>query len=192
MRKSFDKSIQDPRVVTTDGTFDITGIPDGWADVIIVAQAFHWATNFDAAVAEFARILRPNAPLALIWNMEDRSRAPWLKQCRERIEQYENNSPHFRFGLWRKAFDVPNWDKYFTRPVEKVHEYHHPGTMERLVNRSVTKSDVAPLPDEEKKKIQKDIASYIQKGEGMVWIDKEKGIFEYPHQVTLVLAHRKD
>lgn len=38
MRKSFEKSIQDPRVVTIDGTFDSTNLPDGWADVVIVAQ----------------------------------------------------------------------------------------------------------------------------------------------------------
>ena len=38
MRKTFDKNIQDPRIVTTNGTFDITGVEDSWADVIIIAQ----------------------------------------------------------------------------------------------------------------------------------------------------------
>ncbi|KAJ3519135.1 hypothetical protein NMY22_g13343 [Coprinellus aureogranulatus] len=38
MRKSFVKSIQDPRVVTIDGTFDKTNLPDHWADVLIIAQ----------------------------------------------------------------------------------------------------------------------------------------------------------
>jgi ubiquinone/menaquinone biosynthesis C-methylase UbiE len=35
-------------------------------------QAFHWCTDYDAAMTEFARILNPNGVLALIWNLEDR------------------------------------------------------------------------------------------------------------------------
>ena len=38
MRKTFDKNIQDKRIVTTNGTFDVTGVEDSWADVIIIAQ----------------------------------------------------------------------------------------------------------------------------------------------------------
>ena len=38
MRKTFEKNIQDPRIITTNGTFDVTGVEDSWADVIIIAQ----------------------------------------------------------------------------------------------------------------------------------------------------------
>ena len=38
MRKTFDKNIQHPHIITTNGTFDVTGVEDSWADVIIIAQ----------------------------------------------------------------------------------------------------------------------------------------------------------
>jgi len=192
MRKTFDENIQDRRIITTSGTFDVTGVEDSWADVIIIAQAFHWCMDFDSALKEFSRIMKPHTTLAFIWNMEDRTRAKWLEQCRNRIEQYENNTPHFRFGLWRKAFEVPSWNQLFTLPVEKVFTYNHSGTLEKLVDRAISKSDVAPLPGEEKDAIRKDITEYIKRGDGKIWIDEEKGVFEYPHQSTVVLAHRKN
>lgn len=38
MRTEFSKNITDKRVTVQDGTFDRTGIDDGWADMIVVAQ----------------------------------------------------------------------------------------------------------------------------------------------------------
>lgn len=38
MREVFAKSTADPRVSVHEGTFDTTGVEDGWADAIIIAQ----------------------------------------------------------------------------------------------------------------------------------------------------------
>jgi hypothetical protein len=38
MRKVFSETIKDNRVTVTDGVFESTGVPDGWADVVVVAQ----------------------------------------------------------------------------------------------------------------------------------------------------------
>ena len=38
MRQVFEKQVKDTRVSLSEGTFDHTGIPDAWADVIIIAQ----------------------------------------------------------------------------------------------------------------------------------------------------------
>lgn len=37
MRAVFSGNIIDPRVSLTAGTFDDTSVPDGWADVVVVA-----------------------------------------------------------------------------------------------------------------------------------------------------------
>jgi SAM-dependent methyltransferase len=39
---------------------------------ILPFQAFHWCPDYDAAAAEFARILKPGGIAVLIWNLEDR------------------------------------------------------------------------------------------------------------------------
>ena len=38
MRSAFSKNVTDKRATTQEGTFDHTGIDDGWADIIVVAQ----------------------------------------------------------------------------------------------------------------------------------------------------------
>jgi ubiquinone/menaquinone biosynthesis C-methylase UbiE len=45
-----------------------TGLADGSVDLVTVAQAFHWF-DLPAALAEFGRILRPNGPCAVFWNV---------------------------------------------------------------------------------------------------------------------------
>ena len=58
------------RVTWLEGTAEATGLPDGAMDLVLAAQAFHWF-QVDAAVAEFHRILKPGARLALMWNVRD-------------------------------------------------------------------------------------------------------------------------
>lgn len=37
MRIVFQRTVNDTRVSISDGTFDNTGVPDGWADLIVIA-----------------------------------------------------------------------------------------------------------------------------------------------------------
>ena len=39
MREVIQQSIQDPRVTVSNNTFENSGLPDGWADVILIATA---------------------------------------------------------------------------------------------------------------------------------------------------------
>lgn len=72
MRAVFSQQVSDPRVSLADGTFDDTGVPDGWADVIVAASAFHWCSNLEEAATEFARIGAPECTIAFLWTETDR------------------------------------------------------------------------------------------------------------------------
>lgn len=50
-----------------DGGAEDTGLDDASVDLITAAQAFHWFNN-EASRIEFARILKADGKLALIWN----------------------------------------------------------------------------------------------------------------------------
>lgn len=47
------------------GTAQGTGLPDGWADIVLVVQAMHWMDP-QPALAEIGRILRPGGVLAVM------------------------------------------------------------------------------------------------------------------------------
>lgn len=83
MRAAAERSLgRHPGFRSVDGSAEATGLPDGSADFILCAQAFHW---FDRAKAraEFARIARPGAWVVLMWN--DRR-----KQGTRFLEGYES------------------------------------------------------------------------------------------------------
>jgi SAM-dependent methyltransferase len=57
----------DARFVSVDGSAEATGLPDGFADLVVAAQAFHWFEE-QRARAEFARIGKERLVVALVWN----------------------------------------------------------------------------------------------------------------------------
>jgi SAM-dependent methyltransferase len=61
-----------PAPAYRDGRAEATGLPDGTADAVLAAQAFHWFEP-DAALREFHRILRPGGWVVLLWNERDES-----------------------------------------------------------------------------------------------------------------------
>lgn len=61
----------DTRVWAAEGAFDDfqAGCDN---DLVVIAQAWHWCPDFDAALRHIAASLRPGGVLALLWNLEDR------------------------------------------------------------------------------------------------------------------------
>jgi len=56
-----------PGVQAIAGTAEAIPLPDGAADAVTVAEAFHWF-RFGDALAEIHRVLRPGGSVALLWN----------------------------------------------------------------------------------------------------------------------------
>ncbi|KAH8107106.1 S-adenosyl-L-methionine-dependent methyltransferase [Cristinia sonorae] len=191
MRAVFTKTVVDPRVSAVDGTFDSTGVEDGWADVVIAAQAYHWCPDYDKASAEFARALKPNGVVVLVWNLEDREGAPWVAQLRDTYEKFENGTPQFRLGLWRATFSTPGFTSNFeSPPSENRWKWNLTATRDLVIDRALSKSYVAILPPDEKEQVKKDIGVIVDRGDGLTWVDKDKGTFEYPYY-TMVVAWKK-
>jgi ubiquinone/menaquinone biosynthesis C-methylase UbiE len=67
-----------PGVRTTEAVAEEIPGPDSVYDVVVGAQCFHWF-EFDRAVAEIARVLKPGGSVALTWNQRD-ERIPWVRK----------------------------------------------------------------------------------------------------------------
>ncbi|KAJ7815042.1 S-adenosyl-L-methionine-dependent methyltransferase [Mycena olivaceomarginata] len=183
MRETFAKYTSDERVV-------LTGAESGWADLIVIGQAFHWCLDHEAAAAEFARVLKPGGVFALIWIQEGRETAPWVEQFRARIERDEGDTPHYRSGVWRQLFKTPSYAKSFGPPEETSIHYTTTDTLEGVISRGLTSSRVVVLSDAEKEVFVEDVKGIVQRGEGLVWIDKEKGTFEHPERTDIIISRR--
>lgn len=59
-----------PEVEAYLGSAERIPVESGVADIVTVAQAFHWFDE-DAACAEISRVLRPGGTLGLVWNRFD-------------------------------------------------------------------------------------------------------------------------
>jgi ubiquinone/menaquinone biosynthesis C-methylase UbiE len=87
-----------------EGTAEHIPLPDGSADAVTVAQAFHWFDG-EHALAEIHRVLRPGGGLALVWNvrlMDD----PGQAAVEKLIAPYTGEIPRHRSGEWRRSFEA--------------------------------------------------------------------------------------
>ncbi|KAG6370096.1 S-adenosyl-L-methionine-dependent methyltransferase [Boletus reticuloceps] len=192
MREVFKQRVSHESVSISDGTFDnVPSVENGWADLIIIAQAFHWCPDYGRACAEFARILKPGGAVAFIWNLENRDAAGWVAQLRDRIEIHESGSPQFRLGLWRQAFSTEPYNNNFKPPEEKEWVYQVATSEEICIDRALSKSYISILPPDQKQSVIEDINAIVTRGDGKVWIDESKGVFEYPYRTLVVLARKK-
>ena len=72
-----------PGVRCVEGSAEAMPLPDASADVVTVAQAFHWFDH-EPALAEIARVLRPGGVLAIAWNIRD-EREEWVARLSDII-----------------------------------------------------------------------------------------------------------
>lgn len=178
-------------------------------------QAFHWCLDYDAAAVEFSRILKPGGIVALIWNLEDRlvfcgkvnldesgllsahvssydsDAAAWVAQVRELIEQFEQGTPQFRLGLWRALFETQSFENLFQPQKERSWCYSLVSSLDIVTDRAMSKSYVAVQPEDIKARTKADIVEIVQRGDEKQWIDKDKGLFEYPYRTLVVVFQRK-
>lgn len=67
-----------PNFRSVAGTAEATTLPDASVDLITAAQAFHWFDR-ERTRPEFARILKPDGRLAILFNTRLVDRTPFLK-----------------------------------------------------------------------------------------------------------------
>lgn len=63
-------------------------------------------------------------------------------------------------------------------------------TIEGVVTRSLSKSYVAALPEDERKRVADSVQNVLET-EKKTWVNEEEGVFEYPYETTVVTVHRK-
>ena len=134
-------------------------IPAGDAsyDVVVSAQAFHWF-DYDRALPEIARVLKPRGRLSLVWNQRD-ERIPWVKRLGRLIGTQEHLAEPRELLERSKLFDAVEHESFrFWQVVDR-------GSIQDLVR---SRSNVAVLsPAEQEAKMAEVLAFYDEYGRGM-------------------------
>jgi SAM-dependent methyltransferase len=69
-----------------EGSAEKTGLLGGRHDLVSMASSFHWA-DFNLALKEFHRVLKPGGYFLALWNTRDTECSPLLKEIESKIHE---------------------------------------------------------------------------------------------------------
>jgi SAM-dependent methyltransferase len=156
-----------------DGTAEAIPLAAGSADVVTVAQAFHWFDG-DAALAEIHRVLRPGGTLALVWNRR-RMDDPLNRAVEELIAGFRGHTPALRTGAWRATFERT---ELFGPLEEHVFPNEQSLDADGLVDRVASVSFIAALDEAERAKVLRAVRALAGDGRVVVPHDTEVHLSE--------------
>ena len=131
-----------------DGTAEELPFPDGAADLVTVAQAFHWF-DLDRALPELHRVLRPGGQLALVWNMRDLN-DPLQRAVEELLAPLRDEVPGQQLGSWRGPLERT---PFFGAGGSREFRYEQRLTVDDLCDRVASTSFVASMRPVEREEL---------------------------------------
>lgn len=147
-----------PTVTILDGTAEEIPAPDGSADAVVAAQAFHW---FDGprALTEIHRVVREGGRLGLIWNVRDEA-SDWSEKLTAIFDRLSGpDAPRYKHGTWRAAFastdrfgPLRHWVAYH------VHHVSRTGFMDRVMSVSY----VASASPDERARVRDEVTELLE------------------------------
>lgn len=137
MRQASERLLADfPRFTSIDGTAEATTMANASVDFVTAAQAAHWFDR-DKARKEFARILKPDGWLVLLWNEREVDTTPFLREYEQLLLMYGTDYQEIRHEHTTNAvnefFDpAPHQERVF--PMRQ--EFDYEGLEGRLLSSS--------------------------------------------------------
>ena len=133
-----------------EGTAERIPLDTASADLVTVAQAFHWFEG-DAALAEIHRILRPGGRLALVWNRRV-TEDPVNEAIEAILAPHRAEVPAHRWNHWRATFERTT---LFGPLEQQVFPNEQHLDAHGMADRIGSISFIASLPDTERAKVLK-------------------------------------
>ncbi len=140
-----------PLVHFVDGVAEKTGLPDGCADLVLAAQAFHWFRP-EEALREFHRILKPTGRLAVMWNERDLT-DPLTAVYSDVISRASNRAPEEKWHIRPEELYV---SQLFATAWERTFVYEQALDTAGLVGRAISASYV-PLEGPGRESVEREL-----------------------------------
>ena len=134
MRGAFSERLPGTSVLA--GTGEDIPLRDGYADAVVVGQAWHWVDP-RSAVPEVARVLRSGGMLGLVWNDRDEA-DPWVRELSALL---------LEFGTSPDADYDPEVGPPFRELETTDVRWTHDVTVDVVVDMIMSRSYVIALPE---------------------------------------------
>lgn len=126
---------------SVDGSAELTRLPDECCDLIVAGQAFHWFKP-EYARREFARILRSDGFVALIWNDRKTEGSAFSAEYDELLTAV---APDYRKTVDHKQFDIATLAAFFGGPFRETQfPYSQAFDQNGLIGRAASSSYFPP------------------------------------------------
>ena len=157
MRAVFERVV--PGVPVLDGTAEDIPLPDGFADAVVCAQAFHWFRP-RTALREFARVLRPGGGVGLVWNTRDDT-VSWSRRISAITDRYHRKErARVRWRPWKQEFGGPN------RPFGPLHfrsfRSAQQASPKTFLDRFLSTSTIAVQDAAERRRIAREVREILR------------------------------
>jgi SAM-dependent methyltransferase len=140
-------------IEVVDGTAGATGLGDGLADCVTVAQALHWFASPEA-LGSLAGLLRRGGHLAVLWNRR-LAEQPIQARLRRLLERYQGAPVSC---AWRSLLATSQ----FFEQVDEMHAYHAlPVDRQGMVDHVSSYAFVPNLPQAERAELLAQAASLV-------------------------------
>ena len=157
-----------PEAEVLAGSAEEIPVVEASVDAVFAAEAFHWF-DWERALAEIARVLRPQGALVLMWNLPAGPTEPSIAAVERLLHQrspdraelghdpLDLNADRYASGQWRVAFA--------SSPFEELQEARlsNRQTVDRegLVAFFASMGWIADLPDEERLALLDEVRSLL-------------------------------
>ena len=168
-----------PEAEVVDATAEQTHLPSTLADLVIVAQAFHWFATA-GAVDEIARVLRPDGMLALVWNVRD-SRDPFMESLYAVLAPHRRNSPGHDNTPWKELFEREGSPLALTS--QETFSWEESITLGHLKGRVLSTSYVSLLDEEAR-------SALLCRLEGLIGSAADEAPVRMRHHTEVFVARR--
>lgn len=139
MRSSAENLLSQYRLFRSiDGSAEATTLDSDTFDFVTAAQSFHWFDRTRAR-AEFARILKPNGWVVLIWNERRLDSTPFLRAYEQLLLQYGTDYQNIRHeNVSGEIADFFSLQGFRYKSFENIQTFNFEGLMGRVLSSSYT------------------------------------------------------
>jgi SAM-dependent methyltransferase len=142
-----------PGVEVIQGSAESIPLPDRCADGVLIGQALHWF-DYELAMNEIARVLKPGGRVAALWNQNDNS-VGWVSE----FSRLANSTPLAK--KWFEEYSELPDHQFFEPSGGGIFQHSWRHTSATLIEAACTESHILISSDERRRTLREKLRVFL-------------------------------